>query len=68
MPNSQIVASLTLTVQDLTVPGSAGIVNHIIPPLIMQSPGKGGLGINYVSYYNLQPGGAVSLIPGGERN
>src|SRR5277367_6472128 len=65
MANSQVTASLTLSVQDLTVPGSQNIVNHIIPPLVFISPGPGGLGISYSGYYNLLPGGAINLVPGG---
>jgi hypothetical protein len=65
MPNSQLTAALTLTVQDLTIPGAAGLVNHVIPPLVFLSPGSGGLGVTYGGYTSILPGSSLNIISGG---
>jgi hypothetical protein len=65
MPNSQVTAALTITVQDLTIPGAAGLVNHVIPPLVFLSPGSGGLGVTYGGYTTLLPGSSINIISGG---
>jgi hypothetical protein len=65
MPNSQVTANLTLQVQDTIPPGNQNIVNQIMPPLVFQSPGTGGLGIISAMYQVVLPGATISLIPGG---
>jgi hypothetical protein len=65
MANSQLTASLTLSVQDLVIPGAAGLINHVMPPLTFLSPGPGGTGIIYSGYSVLLPSGSVNIIPGG---
>jgi hypothetical protein len=65
MPNSQLTASLTLSVADLTIPGAASLVNHVIPPLVFISPGSGGLGVTYSGYTSLLPGSSINIISGG---